>query len=290
MGGPCQFQLDADNENTALAALQDAEAEVKRLESKYSRYRGDSLLSQINDSAGSGQAVAIDEETRTLLEYADTMWQQSEGLFDISSGVLRQAWDFRSDTLPQQQSIDEQLEKVGWQHASLSTAGITLPLEKMELDLGGLVKEYACDSAATVLRASGCKNGLVDLAGDIVVLGPPINSSSWPIGIRHPQQLNQPLAEISLAYGALATSGNYERGMTIDGIRYSHILNAKTGWPVSGLASVSIQAEQCLVAGSLATLAMLKPASEALEWLNTLGLPWLAVDQDMNISGAFNDQ
>ncbi len=288
MGGPCQIQLDHDQEGIALAALAAAEAEVRRLDAKYSSYREDSFAASINASAGSGKAIALDEETSTLLNYADTLWHQSDGLFDLTSGVLRHAWDFKSVTPASQADIDQLLPLVGWQLLRLSHASVELPTTGMELDFGGLVKEYACDAAARILRQQNCPNGLVELAGDIAICGPPITSTSWTIGIRHPKNPEQALAEVTLSEGCLASSGDYVRGITLDGVRYGHILNPHTGWPVPGLASVSIVADQCLVAGSLATLALLKTEREALGWLETLGVSWLAVNNDMQVSGTIS--
>jgi thiamine biosynthesis lipoprotein len=281
MGGPCQIQLDHGEETHALAALDAAEAEVRRLDAKFSNYRPDSLATAINASAGSGKAIALDEETQTLLNYADTLCQQSNGMFDMTSGVLRHAWDFKSATPATQADIDQLLPLVGWHLLDLEPGSVKLPKTGMELDFGGLVKEYACDAAAKILREHNCTHALVELAGDISICGPPITSTSWAIGIRHPQHPEQPLAEIALSEGCLASSGDYARGI-------GHILNPKTGWPVCGLASVSIVADQCLVAGSLATLALLKTEQEALQWLDTLGVPWLAVNTSMQVSGTIN--
>jgi len=285
MGGPCCFRLDCDDESTARLAIDAAEAEVRRLETKYSRYLGDSLTSKINRSAGEESPVAIDEETAGLLNYAQTLWQESDGLFDLTSGVLRKAWDFKSSRLPQQEEIDAQLPFVGWQRVQRSETHVRLPNKGMELDFGGCVKEYACDSASRLLRKLGVEHALVDLAGDVAVVGGQAGNKPWQVGIRHPAQSENAIACISLSSGGLASSGNYERFMEIDGHRYGHIINPKTGWPVQGLLSVSVVADQCLVAGSTATIAMLMPPADALAWLEGLGLPWLAVDADLKTWG-----
>ncbi len=285
MGGPCCFRVDSNDKSTTSAAITAAEAEVRRLESKYSRYLRDSLTSQINRCAGEESPVAIDDETAGLLNYAQTLWQESNGLFDLTSGVLRRAWDFKSRCLPQRREIDALLPLVGWQRVQRSETHVRLPVREMELDFGGCVKEYACDSAARILRIKGVGHALVDLAGDIAVVGGQASNEPWQVGIRHPAQNNNSIAHISLSSGGLASSGNYERFMEVDGHRYGHIINPKTGWPVRGLLSVSVVAEQCLVAGSSATIAMLMPPGDALDWLGELGLPWLAVDADLKTWG-----
>lgn len=285
MAGPCRFRLHGEHEVLAAAAAA-AEAEVRRLEAKYSRYREDSLTSQVNRAAGTGQPVAIDPETAGLLHYADTVWRESDGLFDLTSGILREAWDFKSGALPAPGAVEALLPKVGWNTVLWQPDAVELTVAGMQLDFGGCVKEYACDSALATLREAGVTAALVDLAGDMAVLGTPPGQAGWPIGIRHPREQDQAIAGITLPAGALASSGDYARGMTINGRRYGHILNPLTGWPVEGLLAVSVMAPQCLVAGSTATIGMLKPAEEALAWLEALGLPWLAVDAELACHGS----
>ena len=285
MGGPCRLRLEVEDEAQSRAAIEAAEVEVRRLEKKYSRYLDDSLTSRINRAAGTGEAVPVDAETAGLLDYADTVWRESDGLFDLTSGVLRKAWDFRSGRLPQQEVIDALLPLVGWERVERNDTGVYLPDNGMELDFGGCVKEYAVDSAAAQLRGAGVQAALVDLAGDMAAVGTPAGSNGWPVGIRHPRGGDDALAGVTLPEGALASSGDYERCMVVDGRRYGHLLDPRTGWPVSGLIAVSVLAPQCLVAGGSATVAMLKPVEEGLAWLEQLGLPFLAVDADLNCSG-----
>jgi len=286
MAGPCSFRVDHEDHETAARAIAAAEAEVRRLEQKYSRYLPDSLTSQINAGAGSGVDTAIDAETAGLLAYADTLWRESDGLFDLTSGILRRAWDFRSGRPPERTRVDALLPLIGWDRVRWSPGAILLPTAGMELDFGGCVKEYACDSAASTLRQFGVERALVDLAGDMVALGSQSDGRAWQVGIRHPGDKNRAIATLPLPPGGLASSGDYERCITIGERRYGHILNPRTGWPVEGLVAVSVLAEQCLVAGSSATVAMLKPAAEALDWLRELGLPWLAVDAQLQCHGS----
>ena len=285
MGGLCRFRLDCPAGDDALQAIQRAEAEVRRLEAKFSRYLPDSLTSRINGAAGSAP-VAIDDETVRLLGFAQTLWQQSDGLFDLTSGILRRAWDFKSGQLPRQAEIDRLLPLIGWDRVAWDETSISLPRAGMEIDFGGCVKEYASDSAAAVLAGHGIERGLVDLSGDIAVVGPGSERQPWPIGVRHPATgASRAVATVCLARGGLASSGDYERCIRIDGQRYGHILSPVSGWPVQGLVAVSVIAEQCLVAGGSATIAMLQPEEEALAWLERLGLPWLAVDSRLHCHG-----
>lgn len=288
MGGPGRLRFECADDALAGRAIAAAEAEVLRLEQKYSRYLPDSLTSQINRQAGAATGVPIDPETASLLDFARTLWQLSGGLFDLTAGILRRAWDFKRAQLPQQAQIDKLLPLIGWNRVEWDSNSIRLPEQGMEIDFGGCVKEYAADSAAASLAAHGISRGLVDLAGDMAVVGAGSKERPWPVGIAHPRHRARAIAAVSLARGGLASSGDYERCLNIDGQRYGHILNPVTGWPVQGLVAVSIIADQCLVAGGSATIAMLKPEAQALAWLEELGLPWLAVDARLHCHGTLH--
>ncbi len=285
MGGPCQIRIDCEDTQLAQQAIDAGQAEVARLEKKYSRYLADSVTSKINALAGTGEPLDIDPETAGLLQYADTLWRHSNGSFDISSGILRRAWDFKTGRIPQQSELQQLLPLIGWEKITWNEKSVSLSVSGMEIDFGGFVKEYACDCVAKVLRAKGLTHALVDLAGDIAVTGTQHNGDPWLIGIRRPDLKSQAIAEVQISVGGLASSGDYERCIEIKGKRYGHILDPKTGWPIEGLTAVSVLADQCLVAGSAATMAMLKPQTQALEWLEQLGLPWFAVDNQMQCHG-----
>ncbi len=286
LGGPCRFRVECDDEPAALAAIASAEAEVARLEARYSRYREDSLTSVINRAAGGGEPVAIDAETAGLFHFAHTLWEQSGGLFDLTSGVLRRAWDFRSGRVPAQRELEGLLPLVGWDRVQWDPESVYLPVPGMELDFGGCGKEYAVDAAAAVLAGHGMNHALVDLAGDMAVTGPRADGSAWQVGIRDPADPQRAAARVELRAGALASSGNYERCIELDGRRYGHILDPRSGWPVAGLVAASVAAPQCLVAGGAATVALLKPRDEGRTWLAELGLPWLTWDRDLHCAGS----
>ncbi len=285
MGGPAEFRASTAPVDLIEHAFDAAQAEVERLETRYSRYLDTSLVTRINRSAGSGQSIPVDTETAALINYADTLFSQSNGLFDITSGVLRQAWDFQASAPPPADKIAECRARIGWDQVQWDGESIALPRAGMEIDFGGIVKEYACDAAAAVLKRNGLDHALVDLAGDIACTGPEHKAHPWRIGVCQPGDPDQPLATIGLAAGGLATSGDYQRCIEWQGQRYSHILNPLTGWPAQGLVSVTVLADQCLVAGSTSTLALLMSADSGLQWLADTGLPWLAVEGDGIVHG-----
>ena len=277
MGTQCEIQIYSDHPGKVKRLSKRIINDIQRLEVKYSRYRPDSFLSQINLVANQGGLIKVDDETAILLNYAETCYQQSDGLFDISSGVLRGAWRFHTKKLPTQEDIAPLLEKVGWRKLEWTGSELNFPNIGMELDLGGIVKEYAVDRAASFCLDTGVKNGLINLGGDIRLIGPRGNGESWTVGIAHPRINNSVLMNLSISRGAVANSGDYERCIVIEGVRYAHILNPKTGWPVKYLAAVSVISDLCVVAGSASTIAMLKE-EQGPEWLKQLGLPHLWVD------------
>jgi thiamine biosynthesis lipoprotein len=286
MGSPCNIYLIGKDEPQLKIVAEEARSYIHRLEKKYSRYLDDSITSRINAAAGSGRATDIDTETSGLLDYADNCFKQSGGLFDITSGVLRRAWNFKSQRIPTQKEIDSLLPLIGWQKVKRTEKAVELTVAGMQIDFGGIVKEYAADAAAKYCQSAHIQHGYIDLGGDISVIGPAPNDKPWGMGICHPKNNHKAIAHIGLPSGGLATSGDYERQITIHGKSYSHLLNPITGWPAPSqntFASVSVVANQCLIAGTVASIAMLKGAEAGKTWLENTALPYIAVLQDMSV-------
>ena len=277
MGSPCSIQLYAKNSKTAKQAAKIVMDDVYRLETKYSRYRDDSLLSKINRIAAQGRSILVDDETSGLLDYASTCYQQSDGLFDITSGILRRAWNFKSGVIPDNLIIEKLLAQIGWHHLRWQKPKLTFTIAGMEIDFGGIVKEYAVDRAASLCVQNDIHHGVINLGGDIRIIGPHADESPWRVAIRHPNKPDGILTTVELYAGAVASSGDYERCIILNGKRYGHVLNPKTGWPVSYMVAVSVIGDFCVVAGSASTIAMLKE-EQGTAWLKALGLPHLWVN------------
>ncbi len=268
--------MDADEAHAALCA---AAAEVSRIEAKFSRYRAESSIARINALAGSDFPIAVDAETAGLLDFSGRLFELSDGLFDITSGLLRRAWDFRRPRVPTQAELTPLLALIGWCQVEWDGRQVRLARAGMELDFGGIGKEYAADRAHAVLIGAGARHGFVNLAGDLRVLGPRPDGSPWTFGIQHPRRPEATCAQLQLSQGALATSGDYERYFeTPDGRRYCHILDPRTGQPVSFWQSISVVAPTCAAAGALATIGMLRGAG-AEPFLREQGVGFLSVDQ-----------
>ncbi len=282
MACPCALRL-AGHDTTALhAAAASAIAEVRRIENKYSRYEAASVVSRINAAAGKGDPIEVDDETACLLDFAANLYALSDGLFDITSGVLRRAWDFRSSRLPDQRDIEALLPLVGWPQLRRQQHRVALQTVGMEVDFGGFGKEYAADRAAAVLLQLGVQHGYVSLGGDIRVFGPRADGSGWRLGIRHPRLVDELLETLELAGGALATSGDYERFIEVDGDRYCHVLDPRSGWPVQHWRSISVVAPTCAAAGAACTIALLM-GERALVFLAQQRLPFVAVGRSGDV-------
>lgn len=260
MASPCEllFEIDAGNENEILALATVGYQEVKRIEQKFSRYRDDNIVYKINHAMG--KPVEVDAETARMIDYAAQLFQLSNGLFDITSGVLRREWRFDgSDNIPSRKAIKAILPLIGWNKVQWKNPFITLPTG-MEIDFGGIGKEYAVDRTVQLLRARTTKNFVVNYGGDLYASGPQANGKGWMVGLDDPAHTGEhTLATLELNFGAVATSGDARRFLLKDGKRYSHILNPRTGWPVTDAPhGVTVIAPTCTEAGMLATFAMLQ--------------------------------
>ena len=263
MGSPCEVVCESPRRSDAAEICELVAAEAWRVEDKFSRYRYDNIVARINQAEG--VALDLDGETSDLIDFAATLYRLSNQRFDITSGLLRKAWIFDgSDRVPSQREIAPLLARVGWHRVSWQRPRLTLPTG-MEIDLGGIGKEYAVDKAVARIQSAGGGPCLVNFGGDLASTAMPRRRRCWKVGIegKTPESAER---LIDLKEGALATSGDERRFLEKDGIRYSHILDPLTGWPVfEAPRSVTVAAASCTQAGMISTLAMLKGAgAEAL--------------------------
>jgi len=277
MASLCELLLEVTQAKLARELTELAAQEVLRIEHKFSRYRSDNIVYEINNA--NGATIVVDNETADLLDYAQQCYKLSDGYFDITSGILREAWHFDgSDNIPSQEKVIDILKYVGWQKIQWQRPNITMP-PKMQIDFGGIGKEYAVDRVALMLKQKSDASVLLNFGGDLVVTRPRNNGIGWYIGVE-----NLDVSKISrgilnstnnnftnehfeLAQGAVATSGDARRYLVKNGKRYCHILDPHTGWPIQDAPhSVTVIAETCTEAGILATIAILHGA-QAEEFL-----------------------
>ena len=234
MASPCEILVDCGEASPARELIALGQAEAARIEQKFSRYRDDNIVFEINRG---GARVEVDDETARLLDFADNCYQLSDGLFDITSGILRRAWRFGADaSIPARAEIDALLPQIGWDKVTWDKPYFELPAS-MEIDFGGIGKEYAVDSALQLIRKQTDYAVMVNFGGDCHASGPLGDGSAWITGIEDPRRPGDAKAVIRLRTGALATSGDVFKFIEQDGTRYGHILNPTTGWPETGNAS-----------------------------------------------------
>jgi thiamine biosynthesis lipoprotein len=258
MASPCEVLLHSPRRGDALRLGAVAAAEAWRVEGKYSRYRDDSVVAWIHRNRGS--EISVDEETASLLDFASHCFDISDGLFDVTSGVLRRAWKFDgSNRIPDAAAVARLLPLVGFDKLRWQSPRLLLPAD-MELDFGGIGKEYAVDRAYDLLAAQYAGPFLVNFGGDLRANRPPPNGP-WQVGIERPDTDQTAAMVLDLERGALATSGDSRRFLLKDTVRYGHILDPRTGWPVpESPRSVTVAASSCTEAGLLSTLALLHGA------------------------------
>ena len=287
MASTCDIIIDSSEQELAQKLTKIAQQETLRIQQKFSRYQKDNLLWRINHADGA--AITVDSETAHLLDFADQCFQLSDGYFDITSGCLRRAWTFDgSNKLPSKESVNALLPFVGWQKVIWKKArGESSQLQMpagMEIDFGGIGKEYAVDSVLRLLSAQTNAPILVNFGGDLAVTGARKSGAPWQVGIevldpnehsneptnKHPDKI------LEISAGALATSGDSRRFLIANNQRYGHILNPFTGWPIMDAPrSVTVASSNCVQAGMLATFALLK-GKEADVFLEDQGVPfWL---------------
>jgi thiamine biosynthesis lipoprotein len=270
MASPCEVLLDTDDEQAAGEVIESIARTAWRVEQKFSRYRADNIIHQINTSDGG--SVAVDEETSKLLDFAANLHALSGGLFDITSGVLRRVWNFNgSARVPAPGDIADVLPLVGWHKVRWQRPVLTM-LPGMQLDFGGIGKEYAVDLAAATARERFAGSCLVNFGGDLAISRPQRTGGSWRVGVESARDpASGAAALIRLRGGAMATSGDTHRFNLHDGRRYTHVLDPRTGWPVEHAPrSVTVCAGTCTEAGMMTTMALLRGA-DARQFLRDAG-------------------
>jgi thiamine biosynthesis lipoprotein len=258
MASPCELLMAVDDEHIARQMLDLAYDEAKRIEYKFSRFIEGNVLWQINHAQG--QLTQIDAETRHLFEFAQQCFQLSEAAFDISACPLMALWRFDgSHHVPTQAEIDDALHHVGFAYIGLTDTRVFMPAG-MSVDFGGIGKEYAVDRTAQILAQRWPNQSvLVNFGGDIAC--PISKDDGWQVGIENPHKLDNAAALLTIRQGALATSGNTRRYIEVNGKHYGHIINPSNGYPVEQAPlSVTVLAPNCVMAGMLATMSMLKGA------------------------------
>ena len=261
--------------------------EVKRIENLISDWIPSSQISNVNQNAGIAPVI-VDKEVYDLVERAINISKLTSGAFDISYASMDRIWKFDGSMkeMPSEEAIKKSVEKVGYQNIILNPndTSIFLKNKGMKLGLGGIGQGYIADKIKVLLQEKGCKAGLVNVSGDINTWGKQPNGEMWTVGIVNPMNKNKVFATFPLDDSAVETSGSYEKYVTFNGKRYSHIIDPRTGYPSSGIISVSVFAKQTELADALATGIFVLGIEVGLDLINQLnGIGCIIVDDKGNI-------
>ncbi|RYG00860.1 MAG: FAD:protein FMN transferase [Chitinophagaceae bacterium] len=274
MGNRFEFTVIAENKQEGNNAIDLAIAEVARIEDLLSTYKANSQTNLINDNAGL-RPVKVDDEVIDLIQRSIKISALTQGAFDITYGSIdKSLWNFDTNmtSLPDKETALLSVNLIDYENVAIYPATKTVMLKNkgMRIGFGGIGKGYAADRAKQILKNAGIENGIVNAAGDLITWGKQLNGNSWTIGIADPDQKMQPFSALNISDMAIATSGNYEKYATINGIRYSHTIDPKTGLPVGGIKSVSIICSSAELADALATPVMVMGVEVGLDLINQL--------------------
>jgi len=257
---------------TAPQARDTTQAIFERMNALLSAWREDSELSAINRAAGTG-AVPVSPELTAVLRAALDLCDKSDGAFNPLVGPVMRAWGFNGAAVrpsrPDTETLHTATALTDWRYVVLDSNTVLLPQTDMSLDLGAIAKGYAVDAAYDALKAEGHTNVLIDLGGDLRAMGEAApGRGGWRTGIRNPFRRGENIAQFLLADGeGVATSGNYERFVEIEGVRYAHIMDARTAMPVTGMASVTVVAPTATLADGLSTTLFVLGIERGAEFL-----------------------
>lgn len=282
LGSPFEISVVANDSVKANEYSTLAINEVKRIENLISDWIPTTQISEINKNAGI-QPVKVDEEVFDLVERAIKISKLTNGAFDISYASMDKIWKFDGSMkeMPTPEAIKKSVEKIGYQNIILDKENKTifLKLTGMKLGLGGIGQGYIADKVKELLQSKGCNSGLVNVSGDINTWGKQPNGELWTVGIVNPMNKNKVFATFPLDNSAVETSGSYEKFVTFNGIRYSHIIDPRTGYPATGIVSVSVFAKQTEIADALATGIFVLGVDVGLDLVNQLkGIQCIIVD------------
>jgi thiamine biosynthesis lipoprotein len=270
LGTTCEVQYVTPDDNLpALAFEAAAVGWVQKFEAKYSRFRPSSLVSQINASAGINW-VNVDEEMENLLNLCDSLYTMTQGVLDPTALPLIKLWNWKVEhpVIPSTAEISAARKLTGWSKVQRKPGKLLLPERGMSLDFGGFGKEYAVDIVAQTAVNYGISNVLVDFGHDLRAFGAPPSRPAWHIGLEDPKNPGKISGSIGVTGKGVASSGDYVRCFKVGARRYGHIIDTRTGWPVSnGCVQATVIADSCLQAGVLSTTAFVLGLRDGLDFI-----------------------
>lgn len=283
MGNRFDIGVVSSVKEQAEQAIEKSIAEIKRIEALLTTFSDDSQTNQINQNAGI-KPVKVDKEVYALIERAQRISKLTQGAFDLSYGSLDKSfWNF-DQKMTQLPSTEQALKTVGlidYRNIVLEEGAVFLRDKGMRIGFGGIGKGYAADRAKQVLQAEGFENGVVNASGDMNAWGVKEDGQSWKVGISNPDSPQEMMAEFDLQNAAVATSGNYEKFVWIDGLKYSHTIHPKTGFPIRGIKSVTVFAPFAELADAMTTPIAVMGVEVGLDLINQMtGLACIIISDD----------
>jgi thiamine biosynthesis lipoprotein len=282
LGSPFEITVVAKDTTEANSYIDMAVGEVKRIENQISDWIPTTPISEVSRNAGI-KAVKVPLEIFELVERAIKISEITSGAFDISYASMDKIWKFDGSMkeMPTPEAIKKSVAKIGYRNIILDKKEHTifLKMEGMKLGLGGIGQGYIADKIHALLLSKGCKSGLVNVSGDIFAWGKQPDGKPWTVGIVNPMNKNKIFATFPLENSTVETSGSYEKFVIFDGIRYSHIIDPRTGYPATGVVSVSVFAKQTEIADALATGIFVLGVDVGLDLVNQIkGIECIIVD------------
>ncbi|GAA4241146.1 FAD:protein FMN transferase [Winogradskyella damuponensis] len=292
MGSRFDITVVANDSTQANKYIDTAVAEISRIEKLISSWDENSQTSEINRNAGI-KPVKVDAELFNLIERAIGISKLTDGAFDISYASMDKIWKFDGSmtTMPSEKEITASVEKVGYQNIVLdkNKSTIYLKLKGMKIGFGAIGKGYAADKAKILLMSKGVTSGIINASGDMNTWGKQTNGEDWKVAITNPMDKNKVFALLPITNGSVVTSGNYEKYVNFNGKRYTHIIDPRTGYPSTGIISVTVFAPKAELADALATSVFVMGKEAGLDRINQLPkIECIIIDDNGNISKSKN--
>lgn len=286
MGNRFEISVVSDNENWAFEQIDKAIAEIQRIEKLLTTFDENSQTNLINKNAGI-QPVQVDKEVFDIIIRSNRISDLTQGAFDISYGSIdKSLWNFDKNmiALPSAETAKKMVRLINYKNIILDANQQTVFLKNtgMRIGFGGIGKGYAAEQAKKVMQQNGVENGIVNASGDLTVWGFQPNGKPWTIGIANPNQSNEYFSSVELTNTSIATSGNYEKYVIIDGKKYSHTINPKTGLPIHGIKSVTVITPNAEFADAIATPISIMGIQVGLDIVNQLQQVECIIIDDIN--------
>ena len=287
MGSDFEITVVAEDSIKAHGYIDDAINEISRIEKLISSWDKMSQTSEINRNAGV-KSVKVDKELYQLIERSIGISKLTDGAFDISYASMDKIWKFDGSmkTMPTKDSIKASVEKVGYQNIILNkeASSVFLKFKGMKIGFGAIGKGYAADKAKQLLQNKNVSAGIINASGDMTTWGKQVNGDDWNVAITNPLDKNKAFALLPITNGAVVTSGNYEKFVNFNGIRYTHIIDPRTGYPSTGIISATVFAPKAELADALATSVFVMGKDVGLNRINQLpNVECIIIDENGNI-------